>query len=143
MKCDLIDDKKEKDNDKNDKDGNDKQEGNEEWNKKRHRTRAKEDTVCAVEGKPAQAMRWEARIQRGRNGVGAEEEVLTKEKSDSLQLKSVERSSTTSSELEWDGLDKRYVKKKRKKIEVGVASGASTKLANGASTGTKRRPDAR
>ena len=44
-------------------------------------------------------------------------------------------------ELEWDGLDQRYVKKRRKKIEGGPVNGASTEveLAIGASAETRRQ----
>jgi hypothetical protein len=53
----------------------------------------------------------------------------------------VERSSAIVCELEWDGLDQRYVKKKRKKIEGGPDNCASTEveLAIGASAGTRKQ----
>ena len=121
-------------NDNKEKDGDNKKERNKKRSRRSQRKGVRGNTVCVGEGEPSPAMRWEARRQRGKNILGAEDEAPRKEGSDSLHWTPVEGVSASLSELEWDGLDRRYVKKKRKRIEVGVASGASTKLANGAST---------
>ena len=124
----------------NDNDGNNTEKKN---NKKRRRQRIRETKRMAAggEGKPAPTMRWEARRRKGRSIIDDGEVAPRKIGGDSSHWTTVERSSAIVCELEWDGLDQRYVKKKRKKIVGGPVNCASTEveLATGASTETRRQ----
>ena len=84
----------------NEKEGNNKKEGNKERRRKRQRTGLREDTVCARE-EPTLAMRWEARRQRGKTIIGAEDDVFAKV--DSLHGTKMARNTAALRELQWEG----------------------------------------
>ena len=60
-------------------------------------------------------MRWEARRQRGKNILGAEDGAPRKEGSDSLHWTPVEGISVSLSELEWDGVGQEVCEEEKKK----------------------------
>ena len=144
-------------NDNKDNEGNNKKEENKKQNKRRQRKGVREENVCQGEKKPTTTMRWEARRRRGKIKAGDVVEALKKGGSDIASGVAVQPASGEDNgeqtggemrwaasgvcELEWDGLDQRYVKKRRKKIEGGPVNSAfrEVELAIGASTEARRQ----